>query len=202
MRALVSSALLLGLLFVVLLGLSCTYAPDLQNGALQCGDDSSCPKGYACASDGLCWKNGQGPGDVGPTLDDFVGTWTFVSGSLLAACSDGPPTTTALAGDFIEVTRSGATLLAGYYCIWTLNLPAGSDTATAGSGQSCEQDVPDTTSGVTFTYAWTESEFSFTTADGLSATVTGHVTGPYTATNGASGTCDGMFSGSLTLSAL
>ncbi len=182
----------------VLLSLACSYSPSFDNGVLACGADSSCPKGYSCANDGACWKNGSGPSDADP-LARYVGNWTFESGSLDSQCSDGQPTTTSLSGQMLPVVAQGTTaIVATYYCGWILRRAPASADAVADSGQSCQQVVPDATTNLTYTYTWTADAFTFTTTDGQTAMVDGHVEGPFTGSDGSTGTCDGMFSGTLT----
>ena len=187
-------------LALLLVGARC-YTPDFDNGKLRCGPQGQCPKGYGCASDGTCWKSGAGSSSDGGTdvLDDFVGTWTFLTGTLDANCSDGR-TMPSIAGDVFVVTRAGTTLTAGYYCDWFLHVPAGSRTTVIDPAQSCIQDVPDTGTGVTFHYNWSGTEFALTTSNGLSGSISGTVKGPFTATDGSSGTCEGKFTGTLSKS--
>lgn len=56
-----SSSAQLRLAFVVLLFASGCFKVDIENGSLRCALDGKCPTGYACATDGVCWKNGTGP---------------------------------------------------------------------------------------------------------------------------------------------
>jgi hypothetical protein len=178
------------------LGLSCSYAPSFDGGVLACTATSGCPKGYGCADDGTCWKDGTGPNGA-DVLGKYVGNWTFDSGNLVSDCSDGAPSTTALMGDPVIVKASGTGLTASYYCDWILHRPSGSAAAVADAGQSCQQVVPDTATNLTYTYTWSAKSFSFSTTDGQTAMVSGHVAGPFTASDNTTGTCDGTFSGTL-----
>jgi hypothetical protein len=186
------------LLGAALLALSCSYAPDFGGGVLACSAAMTCPKGYSCASDGACWKDGMGPTDADP-LAKYVGIWTFESGNLDSQCSDGTPTTMALSGQTVPVTKQGSSgLLATYYCGWVLHRGSASLAAVADAGQSCQQVVPGSGTDATFTYTWHGDAFSFSTMDGETGMVTGHVEGPFSGSDGSTGTCDGKFSGSLT----
>jgi hypothetical protein len=186
------------LLAALLGGGACAYAPSLDNGSLQCAEDQSCPKGYACASDFTCWKSGESP-DITDPLSLYAGTWTFgADGTLDANCTDGSATT-SLQGITIPVTESGSEVVASYYCDWNLHL-AQDGSAVIDPGQSCMRTVMDTTTNETFRYTWSGNAFTLDTADGLNATVSGHVSGPFTSSGGSSpssGSCDGTFSGSL-----
>jgi hypothetical protein len=191
----------LGLLAGALGLLSC-YAPDFENGLLQCGPTNHCPKGYTCTTDLTCWKDSDvGPPTGGDEVTPFIGTWTFDSGTLTANCSDGAPSTVALAGDTVPITRSGTGIVAAYFCAWMLHAPAGSTTAVVDPGQTCMEMIPDEKTGVTYTYSWGAKEFSFTTSDGQKASVKGNVGGPFNASDGSKGTCEGLFTGSLTKTA-
>jgi hypothetical protein len=190
---------------------SCAYAPELGNGTLQCGSNGKCPKGYACATDNTCWQDGaKATADGGsnpdtgttpdPRLGNFLGTWLFSSGTLDATCTDGSAIHRALTTtDYIIMASASANagLLLEYYCQkgWNLRLPAGSTTATAPVGQTCRELTTD--SGVTTTYDWTAASLTFATGDGRTATAAGHLTGAFTATDGAAGTCQVMFNGPL-----
>ena len=182
------------------LGLLSCYAPDFENGTLQCGPTNNCPKGYTCATDLTCWKDGDlAPPTGGGDVAAFVGTWTFDSGNLNATCSDGSPTTAPLAGDTVPIARRGDGIVASYFCDWMLH--ATGATATADPGQSCSEMIPNQMSGVIYTYTWSAKEFSFSTSNGQKASVSGHVGGPFTASDGSRGTCDGVFTGMLTKTA-
>lgn len=193
MRMFLTATLLCGLSSA----LSCSYTPDFDNGTLACGPSRNCPKGYACSSDNLCWKSGAAPdGGSSDPLEAYVGTWTFATGNLNSSCSDGQPTTSPLSGDTVKVTKSGTGLKASYFCDWILHRKAGF-TAEIDPGQSCMQPVQDPNTNVTYTYTWSSTLFSFTTTDGQTATLMGQVSGPFTATSGATGTCNGVFDGTL-----
>ena len=180
------------------------YSPDFANDTLQCGSQSQCPKGYSCATDNKCWKTGEGPtadgGSMPDTrLDNFVGTWHFTGGSLDGSCNDGSVIHNTLTQDiFIVVTRAAVGLSLQYHCAngWNLRLPLGTSTAIAVANQTCREQT--TSGGVTTTFNWSASALMFTTADGRTATASGHLQGPFTATDNTNGTCDLMFSGPLT----
>jgi hypothetical protein len=196
--------------------LSCSYAPDFANDQLQCGAAGQCPKGYSCATDNRCWKNGATPHDAAVTphdgavttdggvqLSDFVGTWTFNSGAsggtLTGTCSDSStPISSSLSGDFMVVTLSGTGLLAQYYCNagWNLRLPAGSTTAVVQTGQTCVYSS--TQSGVTTSYTFAALAFSLTTSNGQLGQFSGHLSGPFSASDGTTGTCNFNLAGQLT----
>jgi hypothetical protein len=180
---------------------SCSYSPDFANDQLQCGA-GKCPKGYSCAADNKCWKDGESPADAGnmpeTRLDNFIGTWRFNSGTLDGTCTDGSVIHNALtADDFIVVSRAAVGLSLQYFCEtgWNLRLPAGSTTAVALAGQTCRQQT--TSGGINTTYNWTATALMFSTTDGRTATTSGHLQGPFTATDNTSGTCEIMFSGPL-----
>jgi hypothetical protein len=175
---------------------ACTYDPDIESGTLVCGNGMSCPKGYSCASDGACWKEGSSPSD--DPLANFVGKWAFDSGTLNSDCSATEPATMSLAGDYVVLVKGGTGLVASYYCDWTLHRPLGTTKATLDPGQSCNQVVTPKDSKVTYTYMWSGKSFTFSTQDGVTATVSGQVAGPYTGTDGSTGMCDGSFDGKLT----
>ena len=186
----------------LLLALSSCYAPDFANDQLQCGDNSACPKGYSCAADNRCWKNGAQPAaDAGGQMrfDNFVGTWVFTGGTLNATCTDGPPYQRALTGDSITILTGNVGLLEQYYCQtgWNLRLPLGTTTAVAPTGQTCVERTTDSGSGIMTTYTWSASELSFTTSDGQTATTTGHIMGPFSASDNTHGTCDVTYTGPL-----
>lgn len=188
---------LLGLLGLTLGSLSC-YSPDFDNDLLQCGPMNNCPKGYTCASDLRCWKNGDVvPATTGDSTALFVGTWTFNSGNINSACSDGPPLSSPISGDTVPVTANGSNLVASYFCDWTMQLNPGTSTAMASPPQGCTEMIKDDKTGATYTYQWMLKAFSFTTTDGKTASVSGDVGGPFTGTDGSKGTCDGTFTGTL-----
>jgi hypothetical protein len=179
--------------------LSCAYSPDFAGGQLQCGSKQSCPKGYSCASDNTCWKDGTAP----TSPNDFNGTWTFTGGTLDVSCTDGSSDHRALKGDannsadFIIVNQSGSSLSANYFCDWSLTLPSGGNTGTAPLGQSCTETTTDSTGTIMTTYTWSALAFTFTLDGSDSATSAGHVSGPFTDSTGVAGTCDVTFSGPL-----
>jgi hypothetical protein len=180
---------------LLLLTLSCAYSPDFENDKLQCGPANSCPKGYGCASDNRCWKSDQLP-------DKFLATWTFVSGMLTVTCSDGSTFNRQLAtpppADYIMVALGPSGLIASYYCNWNLRLPAGDDTAVVLQGQSCMTSDTDPATNLVSMDTWTANTFSFTTSDGKTATVVGKIGDSFRISNGAVGTCQIMFNGTLT----
>ncbi len=45
------------------------FAPKVTPG-LKCSADGKCPSGYYCASDNVCWQNGQGPASPAATSED------------------------------------------------------------------------------------------------------------------------------------
>lgn len=57
---------------VAALAAGCT-APSYGDGHLQCGPADACPRGFFCASDRHCWRDGSGPpvaiDDLGATVD-------------------------------------------------------------------------------------------------------------------------------------
>lgn len=185
------------LAFLALAASNCTYDPNFDDGILVCGAGMSCPKGYACATDGACWKNPASGGNVNP-LDKYVGTWAFDNGSLASDCSSSEPMMRALVGDYLVVVKYETGLLADYYCEWKLHRAPGATKATLDPAQMCNKTVKDTVSGVDFTYTWVGKTFVFSTTDGRRATLEGHVVGDYTASDQSTGTCDGTFSGQLT----
>ncbi len=192
-----------GLALAVVLGLladaSCSYSPSFANGLLQCGDQGQCPKGYSCGADNTCSKSSGGSSD--PALDAFVGTWSFASGTESVSCSDGSSDSFALdATDFIVLDRgSGNNLLLRYFCDsgWTMTLGSNKSMASAPSNQNCPWSFTDS-SNITTNYTWSNKSMTFSTLDGLAATTTGRISGPFTASNNATGTCDIMFNGALT----
>ncbi len=132
-----------------------------------------------------------------------MGTWTFNSGAsggtLTGTCSDSPtPVNQPLSGDFMVVSLAGTGLSAQYFCDagWNLDLPTGTNTTVVRTGQMC---IFRTTSmGITTAYTFSALAFSLTTTTGLTATFTAHFTGPFTASDMSSGTCNFMWSGQLT----
>jgi hypothetical protein len=179
------------------------YAPDFANDTLQCGANHECPKGYSCATDNKCWKDGAAVADGGnppdTRLDNFIGTWRFSSGMVNGSCSDGSVIHSNLGSDvFIVVSRAAVGLSLQYHCQngWNLRLPAASTTAVAIAGQTCRELTA--TGGVTTTFNWGATALMFTTADGTTATTSGRLQGPFTASDNSNGTCDIMFSGALT----
>ncbi len=202
---------------------SCTYSPDFANDKLVCGPAMACPKGYACATDNKCWKIGETLGGAGgsdggtphmdassdvPTSNDprqgFVGTWTFSGGTLDATCTDGSVLHRALTGDYIvmKLGTVAATVLAQYYCDtgWTMQLSGGDTMAVATSNQKCTEKTTDSTvtPAVTTTYTWSAVVFTFTKTAAQAGMSTGHFMGPFSATDGTSGSCDVMFTGPMT----
>jgi hypothetical protein len=157
---------------------SCTYSPNPESGALFCGASGECPKGYGCASDGTCWKNGTSPADAGPVdrsvpspeaLRNFLGTWTFTSGSMVTTCSDPSTATRDLKGDFFEMAAAAdADLTGSFYCEWRLNV-SGAKAALARAAQSCSR----LTDGTMFT--WTAVSFDFTTTDGQTGVLASNI---------------------------
>jgi hypothetical protein len=175
---------------------SCAYAPDFGNGTLVCGDKQQCPKGYSCASDNTCWKDSGTASD--PRLDSFVGKWDFSTGLISGACSDGYTVNDTLnSTDFIVIARGGSGLLLEYYCDtgWSMSLPAGTTTASARTGETC--NFQRTSSGVTTNLVWSINTLTFATSDGQAGTVVGRLSGPFTDSTPNTGTCDLMFSGDL-----
>ncbi|HET6149127.1 MAG TPA: hypothetical protein VFH68_16435 [Polyangia bacterium] len=213
MRARLHRALMAGTASLALLG-SCAYAPDFADDTLTCSATSTCPKGYTCAANNKCEKAGgagSGLGGVGgggtggsagggdQRLDDFVGTWHFNSGTITGSCTDGSTINNQLTSAvFIIVTRGGAGLLLRYYCQdgWNMRLPLATNTALAIAGQTCRDST--VSGGVTTTYTWGAPTLTFTTSNGQTASISGHLAGPFSDSNGINGTCDIMFSGSLT----
>jgi hypothetical protein len=181
---------------------SCTYAPDFGDGTLVCGDTGQCPKGYECASDNTCWKTGKtgGAGGTGgdPRLDSFVGTWDFSTGLISGSCSDGYTVNDTLnSTDFVVIERGGSGLLLKYYCDtgWSISLPAGTTTASARAGETC--NFQRTSSGVTTNLVWSVNALTFATGDGQAGTVVGRLSGPFSDSTPNTGTCNLMFSGDL-----
>ena len=213
-----ASLLVLLLSAVIAAGLSCGYSPNFANDTLQCGAGSTCPKGYSCATDSKCWKNGELATDAGTHVDTgtggdthgdvgigtdprlpFVGTWTFNAGTLSGTCSDSPtPVSQPLSGDFMVVSLAGTGLSAQYFCDagWNLDLPTGTNTTVVRTGQMCTFRT--TASGITTAYMFSGLAFSLMTSNGLSATFAAHFTGPFSASDGTSGTCNFTLSGQLT----
>ncbi len=206
-------------------GGSCTYTPDFANDTLVCGPARACPKGYSCATDNKCWKTGEtpggsggadggthpdagtggAPGDAGGNdpRQGFVGTWTFNGGTLDGSCTDGSTIHGALTGDYIVIGlgTTAATVLAHYYCDtgWTMQLSSGDTMAVATSNQTCVQRTTDSTATppVSTAYTWSAVTFSFTKTSALTGMSTGHLMGPFSASDGTNGTCDLTFTGPL-----
>jgi hypothetical protein len=180
---------LLGL--VSALALSCTYSPDFDNGVLVCGPSASCPKGFSCEHDGVCWKDGANP-DGPQSLSKFTGTWIFSGGTSDFQCSESSHVTSSLVGTYISVGRNSAaaSLLADYYCQWVFHRDS-LDEALVDPGQACEQDTPDTT------FNWLGQSFSIVTSDGIAGTASGRLSGPAYNADGTSAVCEIAFSGSL-----
>jgi hypothetical protein len=160
---------------------ACSYAPNIPSGTVVCGTaDKGCPVGYECADDGACWKDGTSP-SAADILNKFVGTWTFDSGTRDAICGGTVTPTTDLMNDFLMVTKNDTELVANYYCPWMLHRTTGTSTASLIPDQQCDEDVQGTT------YHWAGTAFSFTTVDGKTASLSGHMLG----------SCDATFSGQL-----
>ena len=201
-------------------GGSCTYSPNFADGVVACGTDQSCPKGYSCATDGTCRKhaasggnpdggkadggNGVDAGNSGDAAGKFVGTWTFQNGTFNAACSDGSSDHHALTtADFVVVARgtTSSGVLIEYFCDsgWALGVASSGTTASATAGQpTCTTTT--TQAGITTMFTWTVVTFTFNTSDGASGSLSGHLMGPFTATDHTTGTCDITFMGNVTKS--
>ena len=216
MRARVHGALMAATAGLAIQG-SCAYAPDFADDTLACSDKRTCPKGYTCAANNKCEKSGGGGDGVGgiagggtggntgtdggidPRLDNFVGTWHFNSGMLTGSCSDGSTINNPLTPDvFVVVTRGGVGLMLQYHCPggWNMRLPVATNTAIAVAGQTCREST--VSSGVMTTYNWGAPALTFTTSNGQTASLSGHLAGPFSDSNSINGTCDIMFNGSLT----
>jgi hypothetical protein len=198
-------------------GYSCNVA---DNKCWKTGDN---PGGTGGSDGGTQPGTGGARMDAGsdvPTSGDpragFVGTWTFTGGTLNGTCSDSPTAIQrALNGnpsngtpaDYILISLGtlAGTLNVKYFCDtgWTMQLSSGNTMANTTSNQMCVQRTTDNsvTPPVTTAYTWSPVTFSFTKTSATAATTTGHLAGPFTATNGinsTSGTCDLSFSGPLT----
>jgi hypothetical protein len=110
----------------------------------------------------------------------------------------------ALTNDYIVIGlgTTMSTLLAQYFCQtgWTMQLSGGDTMAVATSNQKCVQRTTDNsvTPPVTTSYTWSAVAFSFTKTNATMGTSTGHFMGPFTASDGTSGSCDLTFTGPLT----
>jgi hypothetical protein len=140
-------------------------------------------KGPSCA--GSCVIKIDGPIANGnpPSVDSkFVGHWVFQVGSTeTVSCSDGSSKTTDLSksgppvngqptADFVDLTLSGGTLNASYFCDWLLNVgPAGNATVIR-QGQSCSRNINDPTTGVTH-FTWHGGTFTLRTDDSKTGTL-------------------------------
>jgi hypothetical protein len=190
--------LAIGALAALFSGGSCTYAPNIDDSVLACGAAQACPKGYTCGVDSYCWKSGD------EFLAGYVGTWTFVAGTLTANCTDSKPATRPLAGDpltnadSLTIDPSPKGVVAGYYCNWTLHATGNGSSAALDTGpaQSCTQVSSDNLTGVSYTYTWSATQFSFSSS-GQSASAMGRFGGPFDTSTGGSGTCDVTFNGTL-----
>jgi hypothetical protein len=61
-------ALCLGL-FLGIFACGCLFSPTIGNGQVHCGADGSCPPGFSCGSDSLCYS---GSGSTTPVVDGGV----------------------------------------------------------------------------------------------------------------------------------
>jgi len=137
--------------------------------------------------------------------DGFVGTWAFTGGTLNGSCTDGSVVQRPLnAGDYMVIVlgTTASTVLAQFYCQagWTMQLSGGNTMAVATSNQTCIQRTTDNTVNppVTTAYTWSAVTFSITKTSATTGTSTGHFSGPFSASDNTSGTCDLSFSGPLT----
>jgi hypothetical protein len=178
------------------------YSPNPTSGNLRCGTNQSCPEGYTCADGRTCWKKGEAPTCVatGASITKFVNHWNFSpTSTIVISCSDGSSSTQSLMGDFLDVNPGlVGDLTASYYCDWDMRVPAG-NSAVICPGQSC--DSVDSASGTMFT--WHGDAFTFTTADGVTATLTAMISAnfvdpPTAPVPNQTGTCNLRINGTLT----
>jgi hypothetical protein len=137
----------------------------------------------------------------------FVGTWAFTGGTLSGSCTDGSVVQRALTStDYMVITlgTTASTVLAQYYCQtgWTMQLSSGNTMAVATSNQMCTQRTTDNSVNppITTAYTWSAVTFSFTKTGASTGMSTGHLMGPFTASDNTSGTCDLSFTGPMTKS--
>jgi hypothetical protein len=179
----------------------------------KCWKNGETPGGGTGGSDG-----GTHPGTGGAHMDagsdvpisndprtGFVGTWTFTGGTLNGSCSDGSVVQRPLTStDYMLITlgTTASTVLAQYYCQagWTMQLSSGNTMAVAPSNQTCVQRTTDNTVNppITTAYTWSAVTFSFTKTGANTGMSTGHLMGPFAASDNTSGTCDLSFTGPLT----
>ena len=112
------------------------------------------------------------------------------------------PVPIAKLGVVITLGTTSSTVLAQYYCQtgWTMQLSGGNTMAVATSNQMCTQRTTDTSVNppIDTAYTWSAVAFSFTKTGANTGMSTGHLAGPFTASDNTSGTCDLMFNGPLT----
>jgi hypothetical protein len=174
----------------------CAYSPDPASGTLHCGPGSSCPKGYTCADQKTCWKDGETPsgaagtgaagmgaagvsgaagtgaaGMAMPGPGNFVGHWVYQTGSTeTVSCSDGSDKNNDLTSDYVDVALNTGTLTATYFCAWIVTLDSNMTTTVIKAGQSCSRNTTDATTGVTH-FTWHGTTFAFKTTDAKTATL-------------------------------
>jgi hypothetical protein len=184
-----------------------------------CATDNKCwktgetPGGGTGGSDGGVAGTGGAHMDAGsdvPSNDPrtgFVGTWAFTGGTLSGSCTDGSVVQRPLTStDYMVITlgTTASTVLAQYYCQtgWTMQLSSGNTMAVATSNQMCTQRTTDNTVNppITTAYTWSAVTFSFTKTGASTGMSTGHLMGPFTASDNTSGTCDLSFTGPMTKS--
>lgn len=199
MSSLGARARWLGLALLAGAAVRCAYAPDPASGTLRCGPSSSCPKGYSCASDQTCWKDGTSPsgaagsgaagsgaagsgaagsgvagsGAAGSPVGDpaFVGHWIYQTGSKeTVSCSDGSTKDNDLTSDYVDVALNSGTLTATYFCAWIVTLDSNMTTTVIRAGQSCSRNTTDATTGITH-FTWRGTSFAMKTTDAKTATL-------------------------------
>jgi hypothetical protein len=176
----------------LLVSVSCTYAPEIENGKLLCGASDACPKGYTCRGGQSCWKEGS---STGVTRANLLGDWPFTTGTLTISCSDNTSQMKALAGpkDYIQINAGPNEAIVGsYYCDWVLDLAivAGHATTTVRPAQSC------TTSSGGTDFTWTATTFLFTSNDGATGALNSTIQATYKDATGT-GTCKLVVMGNL-----
>jgi hypothetical protein len=211
----------LGLALLAFGAARCGYAPSFEGGKLTCSNDvnNRCPDGYECLPDNKCWKEGAAgsagssgtagasgaagasgtagsSGTAGLGAIKVIGHWIFDAAStstVTCGATVSPPT--SLKDDFVDIVEGTAarTVVASYYCGWVLDVGPAGTTTTMRANQTC--NTTDDMSGNMFT--WKGTTFSFTSTDGVSATLASMIATTVKQKDGTTNNCTVKLTGRL-----
>jgi hypothetical protein len=168
-----------------------------STGASGAGGKAGSGGGTGGAGGAMMNACGHVVGTDGSNTDKLVGCWIFDDTSTLTQACGTMSMKASLKDDYVEVAANAKpnTVQGVYFCAWVLDVPAGGSVGTLEPNQTCM--TTDTMTGTVFT--WHGTTFTFTTTDGLNATLSSMIDATYIAKDKTTGTCTVGITGKLKL---